>query len=127
WLRVGGGSRTEAGAREDVAAGAAGRRGLICVALSDEAVLAEVLTRADVIAVGPGLGRSPWARAALDTVLASGKPLVIDADALNLLAESGAPAREDWILTPHPGEAGRLLGLSAQDIQRDRLAGRDRL
>jgi len=63
----------------------------------------------------------------LNTVLASGKPLVIDADALNLLAESGAPAREDWILTPHPGEAGRLLGLSAQEIQRDRLAALDRL
>ena len=39
-----------------------------------------------------------------------GKPLVVDADALNLLAEGRAPAREDWILTPHPGEAGRLLG-----------------
>src|SRR5438105_3988245 len=126
-LRVGAGLTTVAVAPENVAPIAAGRPELICVALSDEAVLAEVLTRADVIAVGPGLGRSPWARAALDTVLASGKPLVIDADALNLLAESGAPAREDWILTPHPGEAGRLLGLSAQDIQRDRLAALDRL
>src|SRR3989440_313558 len=126
-LGVGAGLTTVAVAPENVAPIAAGRPELICVALSDEAVLAEVLTRADVIAVGPGLGRSPWARAALDTVLASGKPLVIDADALNLLAGSGAPAREDWILTPHPGEAGRLLGLSAQDIQRDRLAALDRL
>src|SRR5204863_442842 len=116
-LRVGAGLTTVAVAPENVAPIAAGRPELICVALIDEAVLAEVLTRADVIAVGPGLGRSPWARAALDTVLASGKPLVIDADALNLLAESGAPAREDWILTPHPGEAGRLLGLSAQDTE----------
>ena len=126
-LRVGAGLTTVAVAPENVAPIAAGRPELICVALSDEAVLAEVLTRADVIAVGPGLGRSPWARAALHAVLASGKPLVIDADALNLLAESGAPAREDWILTPHPGEAGRLLGLGAQDIQRDRLAALDRL
>jgi ADP-dependent NAD(P)H-hydrate dehydratase / NAD(P)H-hydrate epimerase len=45
----------------------------------------------------------------------------VDADALNLFAEGCAPAREDWILTPHPGEAGRLLGISAQDVQRDRL------
>src|SRR5256885_1050571 len=126
-LGVGAGLTTVAVAPENVAPIAAGRPELICVALSDEAVLGEVLTRADVIAVGPGLGRSPWARAALHAVLASGKPLVIDADALNLLAESGAPAREDWILTPHPGEAGRLLGLSAQDIQRDRLAALDRL
>jgi NAD(P)H-hydrate epimerase len=126
-LRVGAGLTTVAVAPENVAPIAAGRPELICVALSGEAVLAEALGRADVIAVGPGLGRSPWARAALNTVLASGKPLVIDADALNLLAESGAPAREDWILTPHPGEAGRLLGLSAQEIQRDRLAALDRL
>jgi NAD(P)H-hydrate epimerase len=60
-------------------------------------------------------------------VLAGGKPLVVDADALNLLADHGASAREDWILTPHPGEAGRLIGVSAQDIQRDRLAALDRL
>src|SRR5207302_1074913 len=89
--------------------------------------LGEVLGRVDVIAVGPGLGRSAWAVAALNAVLKSGKPLVVDADALNLLAEHGAPAREDWILTPHPGEAGRLLGVSAEDIQRDRLAALDRL
>jgi len=126
-LRVGAGLTTVAVAPENVAAIAAGRPELICVALSGEAALAEALARADVIAVGPGLGRSPWARAALHAVLASGKPLVVDADALNLLAESGASAREDWILTPHPGEAGRLLGLSAQDIQRDRLAALDRL
>ena len=127
-LRVGAGLTTVAVAPENVASIAAGRPELICLPLSGEAVLAEALGHADVIAVGPGLGRSPWARAALNTVLASGKPLVIDADALNLLAESaGAPAREDWILTPHPGEAGRLLGLSAKEIQRDRLAALDRL
>src|SRR5207302_1091106 len=106
---------------------AGGRPELICVGLSGETALAEVLGRVDVIAVGPGLGRSAWAVAALNAVLKSGKPLVVDADALNLLAEHGAPAREDWILTPHPGEAGRLLGVRAEDIQRDRLAALDRL
>ena len=90
--------------------------------------LDEPLERADVIAVGPGLGRSAWARSALQAVLATAnKPLVIDADALNLLAEAGNAARSDWILTPHPGEAGRLLDVSAQEIQRDRLAALDRL
>jgi len=126
-LRVGAGLVTVAVAPENVAAIAAGRPELICVGLSGETALAEVLGRVDVIAVGPGLGRSAWAVAALNAVLKSGKPLVVDADALNLLAEHGAPAREDWILTPHPGEAGRLLGVSAQDIQRDRLAALDRL
>jgi ADP-dependent NAD(P)H-hydrate dehydratase / NAD(P)H-hydrate epimerase len=81
----------------------------------------------DVVAVGPGLGRTPWARAALRAALMSGKPLVVDADALNLLAESTPAPREDWILTPHPGEAGRLLGTSTQEVQQDRLAALDRL
>jgi ADP-dependent NAD(P)H-hydrate dehydratase / NAD(P)H-hydrate epimerase len=126
-LRVGAGLVTVAVAPENAAAIAAGRPELICVALSSEAVLAEALARTDVIAVGPGLGRSAWARDALNAVLGSGQPLVIDADALNLLAEAPPPARAAWILTPHPGEAGRLLGVSAADIQRDRLAALERL
>jgi ADP-dependent NAD(P)H-hydrate dehydratase / NAD(P)H-hydrate epimerase len=126
-LRVGAGLVTVAVAAENVAAIAAGRPELICVALSGAAALAEVMARADVIAVGPGLGRSAWARSALNAVLGSSKPLIVDADALNLLAELGAPARSGWILTPHPGEAGRLLGVAAADIQRDRLASLDRL
>ncbi len=127
-LRVGAGLVTVAVAPENVASIAAGRPELICVGVSAVAALDEPLERADVIAVGPGLGRSAWARSALQAVLATAnKPLVIDADALNLLAEAGNAARSDWILTPHPGEAGRLLDVSAQEIQRDRLAALDRL
>jgi NAD(P)H-hydrate epimerase len=47
--------------------------------------------------------------------------LVVDADALNLLAASPT-RRDDWIMTPHPGEAARLLGTSTADIQKDRIA-----
>lgn len=126
-LRVGAGLTTVAVAPENVAPISAGRPELICIALSGDGMLAEAAGRADVIAVGPGLGRSAWARGALAVALESGKPLVVDADALNLLAEERIGAREDWILTPHPGEAGRLLGVSAQDIQHDRLAALDRL
>lgn len=126
-LRVGAGLVSVAVSPENVTAIAAGRPELICVAVSGEGPLAEALERADVVAIGPGLGRSSWARNALKAALACGKPLVVDADALNLLSEVGATAREDWILTPHPGEAGRLLGLSAQDIQRDRLGSLERL
>jgi ADP-dependent NAD(P)H-hydrate dehydratase / NAD(P)H-hydrate epimerase len=126
-LRVGAGLVTVAVAPENVVPIAAGRPELICLAVSGEAALDEAMTRADVIAVGPGLGRSAWARSTLQAVLKSGKPLVVDADALNLLAEEGAPPREGWILTPHPGEAGRLLGVAAADIQRDRLNALDRL
>ena len=53
--------------------------------------------------------------------LASGRPLVVDADGLNLLAAQ-ALRREDWILTPHPGEAARVLNCSPREIQADRLA-----
>jgi NAD(P)H-hydrate epimerase len=126
-LRVGAGLTTVAAAPENVAAIASGRPELICLALTDQQVLAEALARADVVAIGPGLGRSVWARAALATVLAADKPLVVDADALNLLAEAEIGPRDDWILTPHPGEAARLLGVTTEQIQRDRLAALDRL
>jgi NAD(P)H-hydrate epimerase len=127
-LRVGAGLVTVAVAPENVVAIAAGRPELICLGVKEEGVLKEALAQANVIAVGPGLGRTPWARAALHAVLASGKPLVVDADALNLLAEgAGTTAREDWILTPHPGEAARLLEMSAQQVQHDRLAALDAL
>ncbi|HUI60242.1 MAG TPA: NAD(P)H-hydrate epimerase, partial [Steroidobacteraceae bacterium] len=114
-LRVGAGLVTVATARDNVAAISAGRPELICLPLTEPADLHESMERANVIAIGPGLGRSPWARAALAAVLDSGRPLVVDADALNLLAEAGTRARNDWILTPHPGEAGRLLGIRTDD------------
>jgi hydroxyethylthiazole kinase-like uncharacterized protein yjeF len=126
-LRVGAGLTTVAVAPENVTAIAAGRPELICLALTDPRVLAEALARTDVVAIGPGLGRTPWARAALDAVLASDRPLVVDADALNLLAEAEVRPRDDWILTPHPGEAARLLAATTQEVQRDRLAALDRL
>ena len=126
-LRVGAGLVTVAVAPENVVPIAAGRPELICLGVKEEGALKEALSHADVVAVGPGLGRTPWARAALHAVLGCGKPLVVDADALNLLAEGGATPREDWILTPHPGEAGRLLSVSAQEVQHDRLAALDAL
>ncbi|MFC4728605.1 NAD(P)H-hydrate dehydratase [Coralloluteibacterium thermophilus] len=81
----------------------------------------DLLTRADVVAVGPGLGRGAWGRAWFARALAAGRPLVVDADALNLLAE--APRRlDDAVLTPHPGEAARLLGIGTAEVQADRFA-----
>jgi hydroxyethylthiazole kinase-like uncharacterized protein yjeF len=94
---------------------------LMCHGAETRAELEALLARATVVAIGPGLGRSDWAREMLDTVLASALPIVADADSLNLLA--ACPARRDnWVLTPHPGEAARLLGASSADIQRDRFA-----
>ncbi|VAX09342.1 NAD(P)H-hydrate epimerase / ADP-dependent (S)-NAD(P)H-hydrate dehydratase [hydrothermal vent metagenome] len=82
--------------------------------------LAPLIEQATVIAIGPGLGQSAWGMAMLACVLEAGVPLVVDADALNLLASDPAK-RNDWILTPHPGEAARLLGMATPDIQLDRF------
>jgi NAD(P)H-hydrate epimerase len=82
--------------------------------------LEHALERASVIALGPGLGQSPWAMEILAAVLATEKPVVVDADALNLLALS-PQARDAWVLTPHPGEAARMLGTSVDAVQSDRL------
>jgi hydroxyethylthiazole kinase-like uncharacterized protein yjeF len=121
-LRVGAGLVTVAVAPDNVGAIASGRPELICLPLSEIDALHDPIERADVVAIGPGLGRTAWARRALDAVLESDKPLVVDADALNLVAESGSKPRDNWILTPHPGEASRLLGMSTGDVQVDRLA-----
>jgi NAD(P)H-hydrate epimerase len=76
--------------------------------------------RSDVIVLGPGLGQSDWSKSLFNTMMALHKPMVIDADALTLLAREPAK-RDNWVLTPHPGEAANLLGCSTMDIQRDRL------
>ena len=94
---------------------------LMCHGISGAAELAPLLSRATVVAIGPGLGRSDWSRHLLSRVLESRLPLVVDADALNLLA-SEPVTRDNWIITPHPGEAGRLLAMPVADIQQDRLA-----
>jgi len=77
--------------------------------------------RSDVLAVGPGLGRGPGAPGALEAACASGRQLVLDADALNILAEASNPAwPEQAVLTPHPAEAARMLGTSTDAIQANR-------
>lgn len=81
--------------------------------------LASLIERADVVAIGPGLGRADWGRGLWEVVKGLEKPLVVDADGLNLLAEH-AFARPDWVLTPHPGEAARLLDVRIAEVEQDR-------
>jgi NAD(P)H-hydrate epimerase len=86
----------------------------------DGSSLAALLEPADVIAVGPGLGQRAWGAGLHRQALAAGKALVLDADALNLVAGSANPLPAESIITPHPGEASRLLACSTADVQRDR-------
>nr|WP_299242402.1 NAD(P)H-hydrate dehydratase [uncultured Halomonas sp.] len=82
-----------------------------------------LLEGASVIVIGPGLGQGAWGQGMLQVALASNKPLVVDADGLNLLAAHWPDEkRDDWVLTPHPGEAARLLDCNAKTIEADRLS-----
>ena len=83
--------------------------------------LNELLQWATVIIIGPGLGQSFWSKSLLAKVLREKeKPLVVDADALNLLAKKPR-YKNNWVLTPHPGEAARLLQVNISAIQEDRV------
>lgn len=101
----------------------------------DAALLAkQLVAKATVLVIGPGLGQSVWSRQMLQqsvmwaTTLA--KPLVLDADALNLAAQddrfwaesASRQQRQHWVITPHPGEAARLLATTTGQVQADRFA-----
>lgn len=101
----------------------AGRPEIMAHGVETGAGLVPLLERAGVLATGPGLGRSEWARQMLGAALAAGKPVVLDADGLNLLAEAGGKTLTgNCVITPHPGEAGRLLGSDAAAVEADRFA-----
>lgn len=125
-LRTGAGRVTVATDPGHAAVIAAARPELMVRGVDDGDALQPLLDRVDVIAFGPGLGTSAWAQSLYDAVLAAAKPAVWDADALNLLAVRGGRL-ESRIITPHPGEAARLLDMSAGDVQRDRIAALLRL
>lgn len=87
--------------------------------------LEPLLRRASVVVIGPGLGQGDWAYSLLKRVLNRDVPVVIDADALNLIAAHAIDLQPDRglrVITPHPGEAARLLNGSVATIQRDRIA-----
>lgn len=88
--------------------------------------LAESLEWADVVAIGPGLGQAEWGKQALRKIDGFCKPTLWDADALNLLAFN-PDKRHNRVITPHPGEAARLLNCSVAEIERDRLFSAQRL
>jgi ADP-dependent NAD(P)H-hydrate dehydratase / NAD(P)H-hydrate epimerase len=118
-LRTGAGLVTVATSAEGAAAILAGRPELIVGTASSRPEF-ENLCRFSSIAIGPGLGMQDGTGTAIEAALEVAGELVLDADALNFLA--GNPRKSDrWILTPHPGEAARMLGAQPAEIQRDRL------
>lgn len=119
--RTGAGRVSLATRRVHAPAVAAARPEVMAHGVETVGELLPLLQRADVVAIGPGLGQGAWGMAMFSRVMECRRPMVVDADALNLLAQE--PLRRDnWVLTPHPGEAARLLGCSAAEIEADRFA-----
>lgn len=125
-VRVGAGLVSVATRKEHVCAINAARPELMCHGVDSGNCLQPLLEKASVIVLGPGLGQDEWAKMILEQVLNCQLPLVVDADALNLIAERFEVAaynfyRDNWILTPHPGEAARLLGQTTATVQANRF------
>lgn len=119
-LRSGAGLVTMATRPGHVAAAVSARPELMVQGLDSVDGLRPLLRRSTVIVIGPGLGQDEWAQAMLSVVLESRQPMVVDADALNLLAAQPA-CRGNWVLTPHPAEAARLLGVATTEVTQDRF------
>jgi ADP-dependent NAD(P)H-hydrate dehydratase / NAD(P)H-hydrate epimerase len=95
-------------------------------AVDHPAQLGPLFDRCTVVAIGPGMGCGEWGEALLEAALAKRLPTVIDADGLNVLAKSHRSV-EAAVLTPHPGEAARLLQSTVAEVERDRIASAQRL
>ena len=126
-LRCGAGLVSIATRPEHVSAALTRLPETMCLGVSSANQLIEVLARASVLVVGPGLGQAAWGRSLLSAMANSDVPQVWDADALNMLASSPLAVPGASILTPHPGEAARLLGISTEAVQADRAGAARKL
>lgn len=120
-LRSGAGRVSIATHPENAALIAATRPELMAHGVSSAAELKALLANVDVVAFGPGLGQTDWARKLYDVLAEDERPAVWDADALNLLA-ANPRISENRVITPHPGEAAKLLGIDSNEVQADRPA-----
>lgn len=89
--------------------------------VDDVHTIETMVKKADVIVIGPGLGQSEWGHLLLACALEANKPMVIDADGLNRLAHLNPEPRTNWILTPHPGEAARMLNTTIEKVEQNRF------
>ena len=123
-LRVGAGLVSVATRPEHVSVVNCSCPEIMCHQLERDSDLDPLIKKATTIVAGPGLGKTDWSKALLKKILLTDHLKVLDADALNLLSEQ--PSQNDnWVLTPHPGEASRLLDVSSQAIQDDRFSAAD--
>lgn len=125
-LRSGAGLVTVVSHKEHMGVLLAGRAELMLHASDDGRISSEVLSKASVIVIGPGLSGSTWSQNLLSSALACSVPKVIDAGALRLLDEEDGP-RHDWVLTPHAGEAAALLKENSYAIQESRYTSAEML
>ncbi len=121
-LRSGAGLVSLATRPEHVAAALTRLPEVMTLGVSSANQLMGVLAQASVLVVGPGLGQAAWGRSLLSAAAQAKMPQVWDADALNLLSNAGLALASGSVLTPHPGEAARLLGVSTEQVQADRPA-----
>src|SRR5690606_8037396 len=119
-LRCGAGMVTLATRPEHVTASLVRRPEIMCHGVESTYGLTALAERADVLVVGPGLGQAPWGRSLLSLAAQRDVPQIWDADALNLLASGAVALPGECLITPHPGEAARLLKTSVAQIQADR-------
>lgn len=125
-LRAGSGLVSVATHQEHAATVNLLRPELMVHAVESPVQLYPLLHTMDALGIGPGLGQTAWSRDLLTMVQNTDIPKVLDADALNLLARARSQ-RHDWVLTPHPAEAARLLGCETVVVENDRLAAARRL
>jgi NAD(P)H-hydrate epimerase len=121
-LRSGAGMVSLATRSEHVAAALARVPEVMTLGADSANQLMGLLEQASIIVAGPGLGQAAWGRSLLSAAANAPRPQVWDADALNLLAKGGLTLPPGSVITPHPGEAARLLGISTAQVQADRPA-----
>ncbi|CAI8720311.1 NAD(P)H-hydrate dehydratase [Pseudomonas sp. fls2-241-R2A-110] len=121
-LRSGAGMVSVATRSEHVPAALARLPEVMVLGVSSANQLMGLLQKVSVLVVGPGLGQTSWGRSLLSAAANAPLPQVWDADALNLLAQGQVSLPKDCVITPHPGEAARLLGISTAEVQADRPA-----
>ena len=119
-LRCGAGMVSLATREQHISAALSRLPEVMACAIASSTELRTFLRRASVVVAGPGLGQSAWSRALLSTAVKHTGPQIWDADALNMLANSVCSAPKNCILTPHPGEAARLLNITTAQVQTDR-------